>query len=172
VSRLKRIEQRERYFFVTTNRSPSVAELSAAERTEVLHALDTARRKHGFYLFSYVVMPTHVHMLLWPQRSDLSATLRDFKSKSALALTAGRKSQGALWQPRFFDFICRRVKDFHEKMEYIHNNPVEAGLTPQAAEWPWSSAAWHLRREQPLIPVDSAILPADGNALLWPVPWR
>jgi len=172
MSRLRRIEQSERYFFVTTNLARNVAEFSPKERTEVLNVLDSARHRQGFFLFAYVVMPTHLHLLLWPHRCTLTGVLRDFKSKSALAVTATRGIRGPIWQPRFFDFICRRVKDFHEKMEYIHNNPVEAKLVEQAEQWPWSSAAWHLEHRQPPILVDPVRLPAESNALLWPAPWR
>jgi REP-associated tyrosine transposase len=168
VSRLRRIEQRQRYFFVTTNLLERVPELTPGERSHVLEQLDRTRMKMGFFLYSYVVMPTHVHLLLWPQQSDLTAVMRDLKSKTALALAAKRGSPGPFWQPRFFDFICRRVSDFHGKMDYIHNNPVEAGLIARAEDWPWSSAAFHLKAKKPMIRVDEAKLPVGGNALLWP----
>jgi len=171
MSRLRRIEQRERYFFITTNLAPNVPELSQEERSLVLVQLDSTRLKCGFLLFAYVVMPTHVHLLLWPQRSDLTSILRHFKSRSSLALAARRGSRGPFWQPRFFDFICRRVKDFHAKIEYIHGNPVEAGLTKRPQDWQWSSAAAHLHRGASPISVDIARLPVDGNAVLWPAPW-
>jgi REP element-mobilizing transposase RayT len=167
MSRLRRIEQRERHFFVTTNLDPRIAPLSPAERTHVLQILDNARLRMGFFLFAFVVMPTHSHLLMWPQRSDLTAIMREFKSKSGLALSRRRNIPGPFWQPRFFDFVCRCVKDFHAKIEYIRQNPVTAGLAASPEEWRWSSAA-----SRPPIHVDQANLPADGNALLWPGPWR
>jgi hypothetical protein len=45
-----------------------------------------------------------------------------------------------LWQPRFFDRALRSVKEYYEKVEYIHPNPVRAGLVKRAEEWQWSSA--------------------------------
>jgi REP element-mobilizing transposase RayT len=32
-----------------------------------LEALDQARRRRNFYLWAYVIMPEHVHILLWPR---------------------------------------------------------------------------------------------------------
>jgi REP element-mobilizing transposase RayT len=167
MSRLRRLEQRGRYFFVTTNLASGTPALTPKERTLVLEQLDRAREKGGFFLFGYVIMPAHVHLLLWPQHSDLTAVLRDFKSKTALELGAQRRSRMPLWQPRYFDFICRRVADFHAKLAYIHNNPVEAGLVTCPEDWTWSSAAL-----SPPIRVDGANLPVDRNALIWPAPWR
>ena len=39
-----------------------------------------------------------------------------------------RGTEGELWQPRFFDRALRTVKEYHAKLEYIHLNPVRAGL--------------------------------------------
>jgi REP element-mobilizing transposase RayT len=35
---------------------------------------------------------------------------------------------GLMWQPRFFDRALRTVRKYHEKVEYIHLNPVKAGI--------------------------------------------
>jgi len=117
MSRLRRIEQRDRYFFVTTNLATGVAPLSPDERTSVLNEWNALRPTKVFFLYAYVVMPTHAHFLIYPQGSDLTDLMRDFKSKTALELNR------------------RRVRDFHEKWEYIHANPVEAGLVAKASRW-------------------------------------
>jgi hypothetical protein len=36
-----------------------------------------------------------------------------------------RRQAGVLWQGRFFDRALRTVKEYHEKVEYIHLNPVK-----------------------------------------------
>jgi putative transposase len=40
-----------------------------------------------------------------------------------------------LWQPRFFDRALRTVEEYHEKVEYIHLNPVRAGLVGRPQDW-------------------------------------
>ena len=50
-----------------------------------------------------------------------------------------RGTEGELWQPRFFDRAVRTVKEYHEKVEYIHLNPVRAGLVIHPQDWRWSS---------------------------------
>ena len=44
-----------------------------------------------------------------------------------------------LWQPRFFDRALRSVKEYNEKVEYIHLNPVRAGLVSRPEDGRWSS---------------------------------
>ena len=170
MSRFRRIEQANRFFFVSTNVAPQWVAFSPAERTLVLHDLQALRHALDFLLFSYVIMPTHMHLLLYPRETTLTDILRDLKSRSAVTLHKARGSDGPIWQPRFFDFACRRVRDFWEKMEYIHENPVKAGLVSTPAEWPWSSAANGTGAA--MLQPDPIELPVDSNALIWPDPWR
>jgi putative transposase len=199
MSRIRRIEQKDRFFFVTTNLAKNVGFLSPAERTRVLEILDNCRTRLGFKLFVYVVMPNHAHFLLEPMENTLSSVMRQFKSHTGLALNKTRSTNGPLWQSRFFDFICRRARDFSAKVEYIHCNPVTAGLALRPEDWPWSSAAaWisgDVRRStaqanasaaaqkpqgsadsalryKSILPPDFVDIPADGDTLLWPAPWR
>jgi|ERR1700676_1314121 len=172
MSRLRRIALTDRIFFVTTNLQPKAAHFSPNERTLLLETLDTEKRRRTFYLYGYVVMPTHLHLLLDPGEQALSDILRNYKSKAALSLVNLGTRHGPFWQPRYFDSICRHARNFGEKLEYIHNNPVEAKLVSRPEDWPWSSAGWYLNHSNPRIPIDAFDMPPDRNALLWPAPWR
>jgi REP element-mobilizing transposase RayT len=105
MSRLRRIELAGRYFFVTTNLARHLPPLSPPERDICLSALDRAREKHKFSLFAYVVMTDHAHILLWTDASLLPALMRDWKSASGFEIAKSRRIKGAIWQPRYFDFI-------------------------------------------------------------------
>jgi putative transposase len=65
--------------------------------------------------------------------------MESIKVGSTLRINAGRKESGLVWQPRFFDRALRSVKEYYEKVEYIHLNPVRAGLVKRAEDRPWSS---------------------------------
>jgi putative transposase len=53
----------------------------------------------------------------------------------------------------------RSVRDTHEKLRYIHRNPVRRGLVARAEDWPWSSAlAWATGAEDPM-KIDRETLP-------------
>jgi hypothetical protein len=93
--------------------------------------------------------------------------MKSIKVGSTLRINAGRKESGLLRQPRFFDRALRSVKEYYEKVEYIHLNPVRAGLVERAEDWPWSSvhdytgslsAAVSANR---ILAVDRILLPAD-----------
>jgi hypothetical protein len=40
-------------------------------------------------------------------------------------------------QPGFFDHILRSDESYGEKWNYIHENPVRAGLVKSAGDWPY-----------------------------------
>jgi hypothetical protein len=55
------------------------------------------------------------------------------------AVNQRRGTEGELWQARFFDRALRSVEEYNEKVEYIHLNPVRAGLVSRREDWRWSS---------------------------------
>jgi REP element-mobilizing transposase RayT len=172
MSRLRRIERVGRYFFVTTNLIRGTPPLSPTERSLCLDHLDRSRAKLGFSLFAYVAMPDHVHLLLSTFQSELATIMRTWKGQSAFAISRLRGIRGAIWQPRYFDFILRRAGDFAKEFKYVHDNPVDAGLAGQPEEWPWSSAAFYFNKTQTHIRPDLFEMPVDANQPLWPVPGR
>jgi hypothetical protein len=61
------------------------------------------------------------------------------------------RSTRGIRQRRYFDFIIRRVRDFWDKLEYIHQNPVIAGLANRPEDWSWSSYAAYAKCGSPPI---------------------
>jgi putative transposase len=166
MTRLRRIADRDRIFFVTTNLQAGVAALSSPERHLLLKQLARQHDAGEFLLFAYVVMPTHVHLLFAPRRVGLISIMREFKSRTAQQLTATCGVKGPIWQPRYFDFVLRRVGDFWDKLEYIHQNPVEAQLVEARDSWPCSSAAHYDRKDSIPVRVDEIDLPGDRRSWL------
>jgi hypothetical protein len=83
MSRLRRIADRDRIFFVTTNLAPRVCAFSSAERDLVLRHLSRRHTQSDFLLFGYVVMPTHLHLLLMPLGRGLAAAMHALKRLTA-----------------------------------------------------------------------------------------
>jgi putative transposase len=166
MSRLRRIEIIGRHFFITTCLSRRTLPLSPPERDICLEQLAEARAKHSFSLFAYVVMPDHAHVLLQTNDSLLPDLMRDWKSASGFAIAKARRKSGAICQPRYFDFILRRGSDFGSKVEYIHNNPVSAGLAARPDDWPWSSAAFYTKRSSIPLEPDVFSFSSDPSAPL------
>ncbi len=46
----------------------------------------------------------------------------------------------AFWMREYWDRYIRSSKHFETAVNYIHSNPVKAGLCRKATDWRWSSA--------------------------------
>jgi REP element-mobilizing transposase RayT len=170
--RFRRIENNDRIFFVTTNLLRSVRPFNKVERDIALSVLSSVRREHAIAIAGYVVMPDHLHLLLVPGPRGLAAAMHQFKRWCQHKIAGSRHVNTPLWQKRYFDHIIRRVRNFWEKLEYIHNNPVVAGLVAHPSDWRWSSHSACAKVGVPLVPVDDLGLPTRGEALLWPARWK
>ncbi len=136
-----------------------------------LESLDTARKTEGFDLWAYVIMPEHVHLLIWPHgeysisrilsriKSPLThRVLRHVKTNSPDFLkrmeqrTSGGRVVHRFWQPGGgYDRNLWSAEQIHEKIAYIHDNPVRRGLVSCPEDWPWSSYhAWATGSDEPL----------------------
>jgi putative transposase len=100
-------------------------------------ALEKLRCRHGFFLFGYVLMPEHVHLLLGePKLHSHVITMSVLKGETSKLLKGDRPQ---FWQTRYYDFNVFTQKKFAEKIDYIHSNPVARGLVEKPEDWPWSS---------------------------------
>ncbi len=81
------------------------------------------------------------------------------------AFVGGRgRWTGHLCQARFAS-VAMDEDHLLAAFRYIALNPVEAGLTAEAADWPWSSAAAHLAGQSPpYVDVEPALLRIDDFA--------
>jgi putative transposase len=58
------------------------------------------------------------------------------------------------WQPKYHAFAIYDEKKLAEKLDYMHLNPVRAGLVVRAMDWPWSSARWYANRQSVGVPIE------------------
>jgi putative transposase len=170
VTRLRRIADRDRIFFVTANLHRSARRFTVAECDLLLNQLERQHAANQFLLFAYVIMPTHLDLLIGPRDVGLVAVMREFKSRTATELANIRASRNPVWQARYFDFVLRTVGDFWDKLEYIHRNPVEATLAETPEAWLCSSTAHYAHAGPVSVPIDPIDLPPDRRAWLH-APW-
>jgi putative transposase len=124
-----------------------------------LDALARARRRHNFDLWAYVIMPNHVHLLLFPNREvyDMGqiesgvktsvarramAYLRDHNPEGLRHLATGqRHTPYRFWMSgNGYDVNLSSMEAARGITEYIHNNPVRSCLCETPEDWNWSSA--------------------------------
>jgi putative transposase len=111
-------------------------------RATFLDRLEWLRQQHEFYVFGYVLMPEHVHLLVSePKRYKLASTINVLKSEVSKQVKGGREQ---FWQTRYYDFNVLTQAKHVEKLRYIHRNPVERGLVTEPRDWPWSSFSHYL----------------------------
>jgi REP element-mobilizing transposase RayT len=85
-------------------------------------------------------MPDHLHVLLsFPAVERMDKVIRDWKRCLA-------KRAGVTWQDGFFDHRVRNHEGCEEKADYIRQNPVRAGLTGAASQWPY---VWEFAHHAP-----------------------
>lgn len=99
----------------------------------------------GVVLFAYVVMPDHVHLLLQqPEQLTLEKLMNYINGASAREINKQRNTVGEkFWQGGFHDVFLREPIDFAIKVNYIHNNPVKAGLVVNPEDYIFSSARFY-----------------------------
>lgn len=115
--------------------------------------------KDSYDLISWVVMPNHVHVLIrMNQGVSLAKIVQRWKgftgkkineftgnAERPLGTEEGKAKQtlgvpGRVWHREYWDRYIRDERHFRKAVEYIHQNPVNAGLVAKAEDWPWSSA--------------------------------
>lgn len=108
--------------------------------------------KHGLEVWSYCLMPNHVHLVAVPGASSgLAAPIGEAHRAYAWRINRKHDWTGHLWQERFRSFPMDETHLFFA-VRYVLLNPVRANLVQRAEEWPYSSARAHLMgRADPLV---------------------
>ena len=117
----------------TCPRLPAIARIGAGRIRQGAHG--------DCELHAWVVMPSHVHLLITP-RVDVPILLRRLKGVSAREASQllGQTGQ-PFWQDESYDHLVRDADEFQRIEKYILQNPVRAGLARSAEEYPWCSVS-------------------------------
>ncbi len=138
-------------------------------------ALQIVKEKYPLKLIGYVLMPDHVHLILNPVGGDIEIIGKELKGISANRIikwlkenahfssleklqlkTAGKRNHSfCVWQKKVVSVDLWSHKFILQKLNYVHLNPVRAGLCDHPAKWKWSSYNAYLLKtetELPLMP--------------------
>jgi len=144
--------QNDLYFITTT----VVGWIDAFTRKElaqvVIDSLKFCQKEKGLVIYSWCLMPSHLHMIVSAEEGKkISDIIRDFKKftskriistikeinesrdwlldKFSFAAKVHSKSEEyKFWQDGFHPIALYSNEFKDQKLEYIHNNPVEAGI--------------------------------------------
>jgi len=130
-----------RTFFVTSVCHERRPLLRADEPAQMLiRTIYQYRVEKKFLLHEFVIMPDHTHLILTPE--DVITIERVMQLiKGRFSFEVGKKfPKRELWQRSFTLHRIENQLDYVHHREYIHQNPVKAGLVAVASEFLYSSA--------------------------------
>lgn len=194
------IRSQDAHYFVTLTVIDWVDVFSRkVYRDILLDSLQFCQQNKGLILTAYVVMTNHVHLVVRSENGRLSDLLRDIKKFTAQKILEQIGQTGesrADWMLKRFEFAAKRSRKnslYHfwqsanhpeeiftepflwSKINYIHMNPIRAGLVGRASHYLYSSASNYVQGEG-LIDVSLAPVPRinaskstgyDTDVLLW-----
>ena len=117
------------------------------------------RKDLGFLIYGYVIMPTHFHWFKHPrENATVPLIMQKIKGLSGYVINKYLKQKGSLWQENYYDHGIRNERDFREKMNYIHKNPVEDDLVENMADYKYSSYRNYYFDDHRVMQIDVPIL--------------
>jgi len=150
-----------------------------------VESLEAARRKWGFELWAYCLMPEHAHLLVHANQKGLDfdrivGTLKQEVARKAIAhleehspgwlarITVREHNciRRRFWQPGGgYDRNVVEIATVHTMVDYIHANPVRRKLVDLPEDWEWSSARWYAGIQPVRIEMDTTLpmLHPDGQ---------
>ncbi len=151
--------------------------LLSDERTCLLliDALNSARQKTKYSILAFMIMPNHVHVIVYPHEPEYSISLFLKSVKQPVSRKAGRWLEqndperyrrllvGRIGEKQVFRFWMagggydRNITDHNTLMrmiEYIHGNPARRGLVDNPIDWEWSSISHYLNGSCPTLKID------------------
>jgi putative transposase len=140
----------------------------------VLDSLVWLQSEKRILLFAFVIMPSHLHLILKPESKTIGDVVQDFGSYTAHAILhelhkekrdnllqhfyeqrRDTRHKHSIWQ----DIQAKNIyssKFLFQKMEYIHSNPVSKAwkLVDDRTEYKYSSACFYDNKITPMIPIN------------------
>ena len=150
-----------------------------SHRDCVIECLDYCIKNKGMIVYGYVIMSNHIHMIIQSNDGKLSNLIRDFKKFTAKAIlekiqtepesrrewmlerfakateSHSRNKKYQFWQYGNHPEEIYSAKFMWSKLDYIHLNPVRAGILEKASEYIYSSASNYVH-DKGLITIEKA----------------
>jgi REP element-mobilizing transposase RayT len=149
MARKPRIEYEGALYHVTTrgNHRQKIFR-DRGDFVKYLGILTHYKAQYDFYLYAYVLMNNHVHLLMETQKSPLSKILQGINQRYTLYFNWKYGTVGHLFQGRYKAFICDRDQYLLSLIKYIHLNPVRAQMSKTPGEYRWSSHRGYMGRDE------------------------
>jgi len=102
-------------------------------------------------IWAYCLMPNHVHLIAVPgSERGLARAIGEAHRRYTMRVNQRENWRGYLWQGRFSSYPLDE-QYLLAAVRYTELNPVRARLVERAWQYPWSSAAAHVRGKDDLL---------------------
>ena len=116
----------------------------ARDYAAFVDALRLASTEHHVAIHAYALLPDRIHLLATPHDgAGLSRTMQAVGRRYVLAHNRRHGRGGTLWDGRFRATVVEAEYHWLACRVHVELAPVREGLAGQAADYPWSSAAYH-----------------------------
>jgi REP element-mobilizing transposase RayT len=143
----------------------------------LIESLNFCCNNRGLKVYGYVIMSNHMHLIVKSETGILSDTLRDFKRFTATNIIDAvrnvpesrrewmlhrfkwngsqniRNTNNQFWIHDNHPELIHSQEFFTQKLNYIHENPVRAGIVYNAENYIYSSARTVILNKNGLIPI-------------------
>lgn len=112
-----------------------------------LNIIRVAKKKFKFYLYSYNLLPNHMHLFIEVNEVSISEIMHYINGCYAGYFNRRYKRSGHLFQDRFYSSLIDTEFYFWTVSAYIDLNAVRAGLAKFSKDYCWSSYQFYFQKD-------------------------
>ncbi|MEE9545201.1 MAG: transposase [Rhodospirillales bacterium] len=127
------------YHLTARGNASAVIFVDDADRRDFLSVLERSVERCGWLCHAYCLMSNHYHLLVETPQANLSRGMRHLNGVYTQRFNRRRGLAGHVFQGRYKAILVEKEAYLLELVRYVVLNPVRAGFTRQAGDWPWSS---------------------------------
>lgn len=121
---------------------------SDINRKQFLKLLGACVFKYKVVVHGFVLMTSHVHMLIETPLPNLSQFMRKILSDYALYYNKCYQRRGSVFKSRYGSFLIQQDNYYQMVVKYLYNNPVKAGIVKSPDKYQWSSLYYLLHKRR------------------------
>jgi REP element-mobilizing transposase RayT len=115
-------------------------------KTVFLDMLADKVDKFRMRLFAYCLMDNHYHLVLENASGRMSDFFRNLNTQYAFYYRKQTGGKGYVFQSRFISTIIQNDAYLKQAIVYVLQNPVQAGISDNFRQYPWSSAKAYFQK--------------------------
>lgn len=136
----------------------------AKHRDLFAQLLEELRAKFHFQVVGYALMPDHFDLLMTePANVTVDNLIDTLRKRYGRRYNNSARSTDQVWETRYQDLHVHDPARIQERLRFMHEEPVKAGLVKEPSEWDWSSARFYAGkdtgRDVGVLTIDPAIDP-------------